>query len=157
MPDLSCPGTRSLVPAYNRPEVVGDLIAAMAALGTHRTKLRCCCCWRPTTTSRSKPPGTAPTPDVITPSSWFRPPVRARKPKACNYGLHFATGDIITIYDAGDLPEPFAVAPRRRGLPRPADEICIQAKLVYHNSRQNLLTAWFTAEYGLWFGYLLPD
>ena len=35
------------------------------------------------------------------------PPAEPRtKPKACNYGLHFATGEIITIYDAEDLPEP---------------------------------------------------
>jgi cellulose synthase/poly-beta-1,6-N-acetylglucosamine synthase-like glycosyltransferase len=33
---------------------------------------------------------------------------------------------------------------------------CVQAKLAYHNGQQNLLTGWFTAEYGLWFGYLLP-
>ena len=38
----------------------------------------------------------------------------------------------------------------------PDDIACVQAKLVYHNGHQNLLTAWFTAEYGLWFGYLLP-
>ena len=35
------------------------------------------------------------------------PPAEPRtKPKACNYGLHFATGEIVTIYDAEDLPEP---------------------------------------------------
>jgi glycosyltransferase XagB len=38
----------------------------------------------------------------------------------------------------------------------PDDVACVQAKLAYHNGHQNLLTAWFTAEYGLWFGYLLP-
>lgn len=38
----------------------------------------------------------------------------------------------------------------------PDDVACIQAKLAYHNGGQNLLTGWFTAEYGLWFGYLLP-
>ncbi|NED70519.1 glycosyltransferase, partial [Streptomyces sp. SID10244] len=35
------------------------------------------------------------------------PPAQPRtKPKACNYGLHFATGDIVTIFDAEDLPDP---------------------------------------------------
>ena len=38
----------------------------------------------------------------------------------------------------------------------PDDVACVQAKLAYHNGHQNMLTAWFTAEYGLWFGYLLP-
>ena len=86
------------------------------------------------------------------------PPAEPRtKPKACNYGLHFATGDIVTIYDAEDVPEPLQL---RRGAAAfrelPDDVACIQAKLAYHNGSQNLLTGWFTAEYGLWFGYLLP-
>jgi cellulose synthase/poly-beta-1,6-N-acetylglucosamine synthase-like glycosyltransferase len=86
------------------------------------------------------------------------PPADPRtKPKACNYGLYFATGDIVTIFDAEDLPEPLQlrrVVAAFRSLP---DSVaCVQAKLVYHNGHQNILTAWFTAEYRLWFGYLLP-
>jgi len=86
------------------------------------------------------------------------PPAEPRtKPKACNYGLHFATGDIVTIFDAEDLPEPLQL---RRVVAAfgdlPEDVACVQAKLVYHNGHQNILTGWFTAEYGLWFGYLLP-
>jgi cellulose synthase/poly-beta-1,6-N-acetylglucosamine synthase-like glycosyltransferase len=38
----------------------------------------------------------------------------------------------------------------------PDDIACVQSKLEYHNGHQNILTGWFTAEYGLWFGYLLP-
>ena len=94
--------------------------------------------------------------DVIT--ILLVPPAEPRtKPKACNYGLHFATGDVVTIFDAEDLPEPLQlrrVVAAFRDLPD--DVACVQAKLVYHNGHQNLLTAWFTAEYGLWFGYLLP-
>ena len=86
------------------------------------------------------------------------PPADPRtKPKACNYGLHFATGDIVTIYDAEDLPDPLQL---RRTVAAfalsPPEVVCIQSKLAYHNSHQNLLTGWFTAEYNLWFGYLLP-
>jgi len=32
----------------------------------------------------------------------------------------------------------------------------VQAKRAYHNGNQNVLPGWFTAEYGWWFGYLLP-
>ena len=71
--------------------------------------------------------------------------------------MHFATGDIVTIYDAEDLPESLQL---RRVVAAfaslPDDVACVQAKLAYHNGHQNLLTGWFTAEYGLWFGYLLP-
>jgi cellulose synthase/poly-beta-1,6-N-acetylglucosamine synthase-like glycosyltransferase len=38
----------------------------------------------------------------------------------------------------------------------PRSTACIQARLVYHNDRQNLLTRWFAAEYDQWFGYILP-
>lgn len=79
------------------------------------------------------------------------------KPKACNYGLWQATGELLVIYDAEDIPEPDqlkkAVAAFRR-----ADErvICLQAKLNYYNQRQNLLTKWFTMEYSMWFDLILP-
>ena len=86
------------------------------------------------------------------------PPADPRtKPKACNYGLQFATGEIITIYDAEDIPEPLQLRRVVAAFHALPDSVaCIQAKLAYHNGHQNLLTGWFTAEYGLWFGYLLP-
>jgi cellulose synthase/poly-beta-1,6-N-acetylglucosamine synthase-like glycosyltransferase len=79
------------------------------------------------------------------------------KPKACNVGLGRARGSFVTIYDAEDRPDPLqlrrAVAAFRR---LPPEVACLQAKLSYHNAEQNLLTRWFTAEYALWFGQLLP-
>lgn len=79
------------------------------------------------------------------------------KPKACNVGLEHGSGELVTIYDAEDQPDPLqlrraAVALARLG-PRYA---CVQAQLGYYNSRQNLLTRWFTLEYGTWFRFLLP-
>lgn len=79
------------------------------------------------------------------------------KPKACNWGLWKATGELLVIYDAEDIPEPDqlkkAVAAFRR-----TDErtICLQAKLNYYNQRQNILTKWFTMEYSMWFDLFLP-
>ncbi|HNM83719.1 MAG TPA: glycosyltransferase [Mycobacterium sp.] len=156
VPDSELPRYTILVPAYNEPEVVGDLIAAMAALEYPPDKLQVLLLLEADDHVTIEAAKDCADSDVIT--IVLVPPAEPRtKPKACNYGLHFATGDIITIYDAEDLPEPLQlrrVAVAFRDLP---DEIaCIQAKLVYHNGRQNLLTAWFTAEYGLWFGYLLP-
>jgi cellulose synthase/poly-beta-1,6-N-acetylglucosamine synthase-like glycosyltransferase len=79
------------------------------------------------------------------------------KPKACNYGLRFAHGDFVTIYDAEDRPEPLqlrrAVAAFRR---LHWSVACLQAKLSYHNPQQNLITQLFTAEYLTWFSLLLP-
>lgn len=79
------------------------------------------------------------------------------KPKACNYGLLFARGEYLTIYDAEDVPEEDqlrkVVAAFRKG---PENMICVQAALNYFNSDQNLLTRMFTLEYSYWFDYMLP-
>ena len=79
------------------------------------------------------------------------------KPKACNYGLHLARGDLIVIYDAEDLPERDqlrkAAAAFYRADPRLA---CVQARLNYYNSDDNWLTRLFTLEYSLWFDWWLP-
>lgn len=79
------------------------------------------------------------------------------KPKACNYGLLQAEGEIVVIYDAEDRPDPDqlkkAVLAFQKADPRVT---CVQAKLNYFNQDQNLLTRWFAAEYSLWFDLLLP-
>lgn len=79
------------------------------------------------------------------------------KPRACNYGLLYATGDYIVIYDAEDIPDPLqlkkaVLAFANHG----ADLACVQAKLNFYNSKQNLLTRLFTAEYSAWFDMILP-
>jgi glycosyltransferase XagB len=79
------------------------------------------------------------------------------KPKACNYGLLGASGDLVTIFDVEDRPDPLqlrraAVAFGRLG-PKVA---CLQAKLFFYNSKQNLITRCFSAEYVTWFSALLP-
>ena len=79
------------------------------------------------------------------------------KPKAMNYGLKFATGEIIAIYDAEDKPESTqlkkAVLAFEKSGPK---TFCVQAKLNFYNPNQNLLTRLFTAEYSLWFDLVLP-
>ena len=70
------------------------------------------------------------------------------KPKAMIYGLLYSTGELLTIFDAEDRPDPDqlkkAAAPSRaRRTTSPAS----RPSLNYYNSRQNLLTRWFTIEY----------
>ncbi len=79
------------------------------------------------------------------------------KPKACLVGLATARGELITIYDAEDRPDPLQLRRVVAAFLRVEAKVaCIQAKLSYHNADQNLLTRWFTAEYALWFTALLP-
>jgi len=79
------------------------------------------------------------------------------KPKACNYGLSFAKGKYLVIFDAEDMPDPLQLKKAYIAFQKaPADVKCLQAKLSYYNARQNLLTRFFTAEYALWFDMTLP-
>lgn len=78
------------------------------------------------------------------------------KPKACNYGLAFARGKYLTIYDAEDIPEPDqlkkAIVAFRKF---PKEFVCFQAALNYFNRDENFLTRMFTLEYSYWFDYML--
>ena len=79
------------------------------------------------------------------------------KPKACNFALAFARGDLVVIYDAEDQPAPDqlrkAAAAFAAGPPTLA---CVQARLNYYNADENWLTRLFSLEYALWFDSLLP-
>lgn len=94
--------------------------------------------------------------------SWFRvvsvPPGTVKtKPRALNYALNFATGDIIGVYDAEDAPAPdqldrvaarFQAGPEKLG--------CIQGILDFYNPRANWLSRCFAIEYASWFRVVLP-
>ena len=79
------------------------------------------------------------------------------KPRALNYALNFARGELLTIYDAEDVPDPgqlrtaaetFAVAP--------PELACLQARLRFFNADESWQTRQFAVEYASLFGVLLP-
>jgi cellulose synthase/poly-beta-1,6-N-acetylglucosamine synthase-like glycosyltransferase len=86
------------------------------------------------------------------------PPGEPRtKPKAMIYGLLYARGDLVTVYDAEDQPDPRQLKEAVWAFKQADDSVvCLQAKLNYYNARQNLLTRWFTLEYSAWFDLFLP-
>ncbi len=145
-----------LVPAYREPTVIGVLLANLEALDYPRPKLDILILLEAEDTDtlaavRAAMPGThvrvliVPAADVTT------------KPRACNYGLQLARGQIITIYDAEDRPEPLQLRRAAVALARlPRETACLQARLAYFNADQNVLTKWFTAEYVTWFRHFLP-
>ena len=78
------------------------------------------------------------------------------KPRACNVGMYFASGDFLVIYDAEDTPEPDQLKKAVIAFRRGGDAtVCVQASLNYFNDRQNVLTRMFTLEYSYWFDYML--
>ncbi|OGM22432.1 hypothetical protein A2863_03835 [Candidatus Woesebacteria bacterium RIFCSPHIGHO2_01_FULL_38_9b] len=79
------------------------------------------------------------------------------KPKACNLGLAYAKGKFLVVYDAEDKPDPMQLKKAYLVFASAEDNVvCLQSKLNYYNSDQNLLTQLFTAEYSLWFDLILP-
>jgi cellulose synthase/poly-beta-1,6-N-acetylglucosamine synthase-like glycosyltransferase len=145
-----------LVPLYREANVVPRLVRAIEALDYPKTKLDVrLLCEREDeeTIGVIRALGLAPHFKlvVVPPSS------PQTKPKACNFGLLHADGEIVVIYDAEDRPDPDQlkkiVAAFRKTGPRVT---CIQAKLNYFNQEQNLLTRWFSTEYAMWFELILP-
>ncbi len=78
------------------------------------------------------------------------------KPRALNVGLASATGELLTIFDAEDRPEPDQLVKAAEAFHRlPAYVAGLQARLDFYNQGQNPLTKWFTCEYLAHFGLYL--
>jgi cellulose synthase/poly-beta-1,6-N-acetylglucosamine synthase-like glycosyltransferase len=156
IPDNELPVYTVLVPAYHEPQVIGQLMEHLAALEYPTSALDVKVLLEADddatmAAARAALPGEHVQIVVV-------PPTHPRtKPKACNYGLLLARGELVTIYDVEDRPEPLqlrraVVALRRLG---PA-YVGLQAQLAYFNPDQNRITRWFTLEYATWFRSLLP-
>lgn len=157
IPDAELPHYTVLLPVYDEPQIVRNLVAGVGQLDYPRDKLDVLLLLEADDDATIAAFDEAPA-DFVTPV--LVPPSEPRtKPKACNYGMALGIdrGEYLTIYDAEDIPDPLqlrrAVATFRRS---PDDVACVQARLGYFNERQNLLTQWFSLEYDQWFGYTLP-
>lgn len=154
--DRGLPTYTILVPLYRDARVVPTLACALRSLDYPRSKLdiklvleeddqeTICAC---------REAGLEANVEILS-----VPPVGPRtKPKALNYALRFARGELLTIYDAEDLPDPrqlrSAVAAFRAA---PPEVVCFQARLNYFNWSENWLARMFTLEYSLWFDWFLP-
>src|SRR5690606_9189207 len=74
-------------------------------------------------------------------------PVRT-KPRALNYALALARGEIVGVYDAEDAPDPGQIECAAAGFAQaPPEVVCLQGALDYYNPRQSLVTRLFTLEY----------
>lgn len=145
-----------LVPMYKEPETVKQMVASLAAMDYPADKKDVQILLEADDSvtlaaarALTMPPGFRVT---EIPESFPR-----TKPKACNIGLHLATGEYLVIYDAEDLPEKDQLKKAVMAFEAsPANVACVQSRLNYYNPRQNVLTRWFTAEYSAWFDLQLP-
>jgi glycosyltransferase involved in cell wall biosynthesis len=154
--DAALPVYTLLVPLYDEAEVVSELIGALSRLDYPPDKLDIIllleasdAATRASVESQSLP---AHMRRLIVPSGKPR-----TKPRALNYGLVYARGDFVVVYDAEDVPEPgqlrraFAVLRERAG------EIgCVQARLNIYNPHASWLSRQFTIEYSTLFDAMLP-
>jgi glycosyltransferase XagB len=154
--DRELPVYTILLPAYKEPEVVGKLIESLKHVDYPQHKLDVMLLLEEDD-SATLDAARAANPNItwrfmVVPNSLPR-----TKPKASNYGLVFARGEFLVIYDSEDIPAPeqlkMAVAAFKKST---ADTMCFQAALNYFNIEENLLTRMFTLEYSYWFDYLVP-
>jgi cellulose synthase/poly-beta-1,6-N-acetylglucosamine synthase-like glycosyltransferase len=145
-----------LVPVYKEAEVIGTLIKSLKKLDYPQDKLDIILLLEENdketlqAAKMEKPP--ASWRFLVLPDS-----IPKTKPKALNYGLRFARGEYLTIYDAEDVPEPDQLKKAVAAFRKYSNDnyICFQARLNYFNKNENFLTKMFTLEYSSWFDCLL--
>lgn len=85
------------------------------------------------------------------------PSLPRTKPKALNYALKGARGELVAVYDAEDRPHPLQLREAyARFHEAPATLACLQAPLVIGNADTSWLTSAFSLEYSALFRRMLP-
>jgi glycosyltransferase XagB len=164
--DADLPLYTILIPVFREANIIDKLLVNLGQLDYPRSKLDVLVLLEEDDT------------ETIAAAKRSRPPEYVRilvvprgepqtKPRACNYGLTFARGKYVVIYDAEDRPDPgqlrIAIAAfrddefdRKYRTTRRKPLICVQAALNYFNADQNVLTRLFAVEYTHWFDSMLP-
>lgn len=145
-----------LIPAYGEPEILPGLLDALERLDYPRDRLDVILLLEEDDADTIDAARSIDTDLPV--RVLLVPPGQPRtKPRALDFGLRFATGDLVTIYDAEDHPEPLQLRRAAEAFRRAGDEVvCLQARLFFYGGHRNLLTKWFTAEYATWFHLYLP-
>jgi cellulose synthase/poly-beta-1,6-N-acetylglucosamine synthase-like glycosyltransferase len=156
VPDAELPVYTVLVPAYREPEVLALLLEKLGLLEYPSERLDVKVLLEADDRETIDAIGNVEVGDHV--EVVLVPPAHPRtKPKALNFGLSLARGELVTIYDAEDQPDPLQLRRAVVTLGRLGPDVaCLQAKLAYRNVEQNLITRWFALEYAMWFSLLLP-
>lgn len=156
VPDDLLPVYSVLVPAFRETAVLGQLLTALRRLDYPADKLDIKLILEENDASMREAiaaitlPGHFET--IVVPAG--KPQT---KPRALNYALAFARGELLTIFDAEDIPEPRQLRQAAETFAASPPELaCLQAELVFYNPNENWLARQFTIEYATLFGLLLP-
>ena len=156
VPDSELPSYTIMIPAYREASVINKLIGHLMQLDYPRDRLEILILVEQDDEETLMALRSASPPDH------FRmvviPPAEPRtKPKALNFGLTLARGDIVAVYDVEDTPDALQLRRAAVALNRFGPEVgCVQAQLSFNNATQNMITKWFTIEYAMWFSFFLP-
>ena len=156
VPDTELPSYTIMIPAYREASVINKLIEHLSELDYPSDRLEVLIL------VEADDEETLGALQTVHPPGHFRmvvvPPAEPRtKPKALNFGLTLARGDIVAVYDVEDSPDVLQLRRAAVALARFGTEVgCLQAKLSYNNAKQNIITRWFTIEYAMWFSFFLP-
>ena len=154
--DPGLPTMTIFVPLHDEPGIAAPLTQRLSRLQYPRSRLDVCIVVEAGDTRTRDALRDADLP------AWMRvipvPDGQPRtKPRAMNYALNFARGEIVGIYDAEDAPMPdqlLRVATRFRNAP--PDVACLQGVLDFYNPTRNWMSQCFTIEYANWFRMVLP-
>ena len=156
IPRSDLPRISLLVPLFDELNIAGRLVKRLEALDYPRDKLDVCLILE--------------TGDLRTESAlrhaelprWMRivhvpaGPVQT-KPRAMNYALDFARGEIVGIYDAEDKPARDQLRKVAIGFRRAGPEVaCLQGVLDFYNAGDTWLSRCFAIDYAAWFRLILP-
>jgi len=152
---LSLPRYTLLVPLYDEANVVPDLVAALGALDYPDDRIEIFLILEENDASTRSAVALADLPSTI--RTLVVPDGQPRtKPRALNYALLHATGDLVVVYDAEDIPEPDQLR-RAAALVSATPRLgCAQARLNVLNADENWLTRQFAIEYTVLFDCMLP-
>ena len=79
------------------------------------------------------------------------------KPRALNFALTFARGDLVAVFDAEDVADPGQLRRAAAAFAAGGEDLaCVQARLNIYNPGNNFFTRQFTLEYSALFDAILP-
>ncbi len=153
--DAELPRYTVLVPLYDEAEIAAELVDALSAIDYPADKLQILLILEELDTRTRQAVAATHLPAqmsvVIVPDGSPR-----TKPRALNYALRRATGDLVVIYDAEDVPEPDQLRRAASLLMANPKLGCVQARLNVLNDGETWLTRQFAIEYTALFDCILP-
>jgi cellulose synthase/poly-beta-1,6-N-acetylglucosamine synthase-like glycosyltransferase len=156
LPDTALPSYSVLVPLYREAGVVPQLLAALRALDYPRDRLEIFLIVEEADSETRGALRPAMLEDcmrvLVVPTG-----APQTKPRAVQYALQVAAGELVVIYDAEDIPERDQLRLAAAAMAAGGEKlVCLQAHLNIYNTDASWLTRQFTIEYTALFDCILP-